>query len=123
MPFSVKQWFSNLYISNSAGVTTCSVVLFVCLFFFLAAQCSLWDLSSPTRDQTQALAVKARSPNHWTAREFPGTTCFEGISPGPDTENFGFVYLSGVQEILIQVTCRPHSRQPRDPDNSVEIPK
>ena len=23
------------------------------------------------RDQTQALAVKAPSPNHWTAREFP----------------------------------------------------
>ena len=28
-------------------------------------------LSSLTRDQTQALAVKVPSPNHWTAREFP----------------------------------------------------
>ena len=31
----------------------------------------LRDLSSPTRDQTQAPAVKALSPNHWTTREFP----------------------------------------------------
>ena len=30
----------------------------------------LWDLSSPTRDQTQPLAVEAQSFNHWTAREF-----------------------------------------------------
>ena len=33
--------------------------------------CSLWDLSSPTRDQTQAMAVKAKSINHWTTREIP----------------------------------------------------
>ena len=31
-----------------------------------------WDLSSLTRDQTSALAVKAPSPNSWTPREFPG---------------------------------------------------
>ena len=31
----------------------------------------LWDLSSPTRDWTRDLAVKAPSPNHWTTREFP----------------------------------------------------
>ena len=30
----------------------------------------LWDLSSPTRDQIQPLAVEAQSLNHWTAREF-----------------------------------------------------
>ena len=29
------------------------------------------DLSSSTRDQLGPLALKARSPNHWTAREFP----------------------------------------------------
>ena len=37
-------------------------------FFFGRA---LRDLSSPTRDWTQATAVKALNPNHWTAREFP----------------------------------------------------
>ena len=31
----------------------------------------LVDLSSPTRDRTQATAVKEPSPNHWTARKFP----------------------------------------------------
>ena len=32
---------------------------------------NLWNLSFPTRDQTQAPAVKAPSCNHWTTREFP----------------------------------------------------
>ena len=31
----------------------------------------MWDLSSPTRDWTHALALEAQSPNHWTAREVP----------------------------------------------------
>ena len=53
------------------------VVLLGCVdleraLFFSAVPRSLWDLSSPIRDQTQALAVKVRSPNHWTAREVPG---------------------------------------------------
>ena len=30
----------------------------------------MWDLSSLHRDGTVSLAVKAWSPNHWTAREF-----------------------------------------------------
>ena len=44
---------------------------FKILFIFWAAPHSLWDLSSPTRDWTWATAVKAPSPNHWTAGEFP----------------------------------------------------
>ena len=48
-------------------------VLFVCFCFllFLATWHGLWDLSSLTRDWTWATAVKAPSPNHWTARELP----------------------------------------------------
>ena len=38
--------------------------------------CSLWDLNSPTRDWTQALAVKALSSDHWTTREFPDSLSF-----------------------------------------------
>ena len=40
------------------------------VFIFLAAPHGIRDLSSPTRDRTPGLAVKALSPNHWTAREF-----------------------------------------------------
>ena len=40
-------------------------------FFFLAAPCSMWDLSSPSRDRTRAPCMGARSLNHWTAREVP----------------------------------------------------
>ena len=49
-------------------LTTLCVGLLVCLFFL---PCCLWDLGSPTRDQTLArLAVKSQF-NHWTAREVP----------------------------------------------------
>ena len=44
---------------------------FLFSFSFLAVPRSLRDLSSPTRVWTWAWAVKALSPNHWTAREFP----------------------------------------------------
>ena len=47
------------------------------LFFFLSPPLSLQDPSSPVRDQT--LAVKAPSPNHWTAREFPSNFFFTDL--------------------------------------------
>ena len=40
-------------------------------FSFMAAPQDMWDLSSPTRNQTQPPAVEAQSLNHWTAREVP----------------------------------------------------
>ena len=49
--------------------------LFVFLSFLIMPH-SLQGLSFPTRDPTQATAVKAASPNHWTAREFPATVGF-----------------------------------------------
>ena len=52
--------------------------------------CGLQDLSSPIRDWTQATAVKALSPNHWTTKEFPSIYYFlfnivsQGFSGGSD---------------------------------------
>ena len=40
-------------------------------FFFFAMLWVLQDLSSLTRDWTQAVALKAPNPNHWTTRELP----------------------------------------------------
>lgn len=54
---------------HGSPVPCCSVRFKV--FFFLAALHSSWDLSSLTRNRTQALAVKAPSPNHWPAKDFP----------------------------------------------------
>ena len=34
-----------------------------------AAACSMWHLSSPTRDQFEPFALEAQSLNHWTAKE------------------------------------------------------
>ena len=39
--------------------------------YFLAVLHSLWDLSSPTRDQTSVPAVRVPTPNVWTIVEFP----------------------------------------------------
>ena len=47
------------------------------VFGFLTASCCMWDLSSPTRNWTCALAVEARILNHWTAREVPTCICFK----------------------------------------------
>ena len=46
-------------------------LLSLSLFFFLLLPMPLGlrDLSSPTRDQTQAPTVKVPRPNHWTTRE------------------------------------------------------
>ena len=41
------------------------------LLSFLDMLHSLWDLSSPTRDQTSLPAVKVPSLNLWTTMEFP----------------------------------------------------
>ena len=60
-----------------------SVKPVVLIFFLLAAPHGLQDLSSPTRDQSQAPAVKALSPNHWTAREFPVLIFYNGLSKLP----------------------------------------
>ena len=41
--------------------------LFVCLFYFRVALCSMWDLSSPTRDRTRAPCtgyMESKSLNH-----------------------------------------------------------
>ena len=58
---------------------------FVC-FVFLVTPCGLQDLSSLTRDGTGGWAVRAWSPNHWTARKIPvllshlSLKCWEGSS-------------------------------------------
>ena len=53
------------------------------IFLFLATLHGLWDLSSLTRDQSQALAV---SPNHWTARELPGAKDLNRHFPTDDVQ-------------------------------------
>ena len=56
------------------------IITFFSSHIFLVMLLSLWDLSSPTRDWTQALAVEALSPNHWTTRAFPLITLIVHIS-------------------------------------------
>ena len=36
----------------------------------------MWDLSSPTQNQTCAPAVEVQSLNHWTTREVPNVLIF-----------------------------------------------
>ena len=50
----------------------CAISVFV-LIFFLAVLCSMWGLSSLTRNQTHAMphALEAWCFNHQTTREVP----------------------------------------------------
>ena len=51
------------------GVVHSFFIISLSCFFFLSMPLSLRDLSSPTRDQTQAPTVKVPRPNHWTTRK------------------------------------------------------
>ena len=60
--------FSHVYMLLNFCLTFSPGLAF---FFFLAVPHSLWNPSSPTRDQTWAMTVKAQSLNHWTTKEVP----------------------------------------------------
>ena len=62
--------------SNPEHAGVCSGY-FILFFNFLAAPRGMQNLSSPTRDLTGAPAVRAWSPNHWTAREFPAVVILD----------------------------------------------
>ena len=43
-------------------------------------QCSMWDLSSPTRDWTHILCIARQILNHWTTKEVPSLLCIRPSS-------------------------------------------
>ena len=64
------QRLSNHHCQDLCGNTTLLFILFnFCIYF--AMPWGLQDLSSLTRDWTQAPEVTVPSPDHWTAKEFP----------------------------------------------------
>ena len=66
-------------------------------FFVLAIGCGMWELDSPTRDQTRAPIVKARNLNPCTAREVPHSSILAWRIPW--TEEPGRVQSRGSQRI------------------------
>ena len=74
----------------------------------------LQDPDSPTRDWTRTMAVKARSLNHWTTREFPGII---QDMRGRDTGSSSNVDIVGAVDSLnlkikvIWTLCIPPSRR------------
>ena len=66
-------------ICQNDWISDCYSVKFGFFFFFLAMPCSMWDLSSPTRDQTHAPCIGSVSLNHWTTREVPSEVCSTDI--------------------------------------------
>ena len=51
----------------------CFMFCFLGFFFWLQG---MWDLSSPTRDQTHTRCIRRESLNHWTTREVPAPQFF-----------------------------------------------
>ena len=95
--FFLKQCFSDYGIRIMLAFCPCTwswtikIPYEFSLSLALAVPCSLWGLSSLTRDWNWALAVQAWSPKHWTARKFP---CFPFI-------NFFFVCLDHLFSIYL----------------------
>ena len=69
--------FNNVQKSPFLKEWNCEFYFIVCILFYLASPCSMWDLGPLTRDQTCAgiklvpPSVEAWSLNHWTIREVP----------------------------------------------------
>ena len=55
---------------------SCLFCVCVCVFPFLAALHSTWDLSPPWGIEPTPLAFEVQSLNHWTAREVPCVCLF-----------------------------------------------
>ena len=66
---------------------------------FLAMLHSLWDLSSPSRDQTSVPAVKVQSLNLWTTMEFP-LGVFDSYVLFPKTRMYFMAGIEGLQLTL-----------------------
>ena len=75
-PADVTPWCSvmcgDILFSFSLSVSCVCVCVCVCVF----TPHSLQNLSAPTRDWTQAMAVKMQSSNHWPTKEFPQGTSY-----------------------------------------------
>ena len=60
-----------IVICEKVCVTISPLQNVVFYLLILAKQCTLWDLSSPARDEPGPPAVKAPSPNNWATKELP----------------------------------------------------
>ena len=54
--------------------------------------CCMWDLSSPTRDQTQVPCIARQILNHWVIREVPHIHILKLLSPIQNTNLFLLKY-------------------------------
>ena len=54
------------------------VTILLLLYVLVFLPPGMWDLSTPTRDQTWTPCIGSWSPNHWTTRHY----CFLTIAPG-----------------------------------------
>ena len=54
-----------------------TILLLFCVLVFWPR--GMWDLSSPTRDQTCTPCIGRQSLNHWTAREVPEKNFFSRV--------------------------------------------
>ena len=71
---------------------------------------SLWDLSSPTKDQTGVLAVNVPSPNVWTTMEFLLSVFFfkQMTESEPEKLDLGEANLMTVGSSVQETLCARH---------------
>ena len=76
--FNVDHFFKSLYwICNNIVSVLCFGFLFFFFFFWLQG---MWDLISPTRNQTWMPCIRRWNLKYWPAREIPTNVLSLGIS-------------------------------------------
>ena len=60
------RFLKNIYLPVSDGLFIAACRLLPSYGVQVQLPCSMWDLSSPTRDQTYIPCIRRQIPNHWT---------------------------------------------------------
>ena len=106
--FFLLVWFIYFWPDILKRFLWCGTIFKVCiefgttllLFFFFWPQV-MWNLSSPTRNQTCTLCIGRWSLDHWTSKEVPGLTFIISFL----LVNLDFVYSLFLFSFGVKLDC------------------
>ena len=75
------------------------------IFFFLVWFCSIWDLSSLTRDQTHTCALEAWSLDHWSPGKFWDRLYYLAVSLSTLILKVFSLFISKIQLMCLYNLC------------------
>ena len=107
--FFLKIFFFLMWTIFKVFIELVTILLLFYALGFFSLQ-GLWDLISPTRDQTCAPYIGRQSLNHWTTREIPGPPYFDIAPCHPSSYGWLLITLiAPCHHILYEyISCLPH---------------